>query len=348
MKGSTKPNLLKAFKNTILLLLLIFVSIAQAQISGCTDPLSKNYNPKATTNDGSCHYAWVKIKPKYSVKLNAILKETSGLTQSDSLFWTINDDTDTVLYGVDTIGIIKSKIPLKKVSNTDWEEIAQDNNYFYIGDFGNNASGNRKDLRVLRIEKEALSKPIQRIDTISFSYSNQTNFNKKPANTTDFDCEAFIVSDDSIYLFTKQWKHKKTSVYAVPKIPGTYIAKLKETYNTKGLITGATYLPKKQLLVLSGYNRFLSPFIYLLYDYKTTHFFSGNKRKIKIALPFHQIEGIATLDGLHFYLTNENFVRKPVVDVTPQLHQLDLSPFLGNYHSQSVWKSSLFKQTIRN
>lgn len=334
MEGSTKPNLIEALRKRLLLLSLLTASLAQSQISGCTDPLSKNYNPKATTNDGSCHYASIKIKPKYSVKLNARLKETSGLTQSDSLFWTINDDTDTVLYGLDTIGSIKNKILLKKASNTDWEEIAQDNNYFYVGDFGNNSSGNRKDLHVLRIEKETLLTPVQKIDTISFSYSNQTNFNKKTANTTDFDCEAFIVSNDSIYLFTKQWKNKKTSVYALPKTPGTYIAKLKETYNTGGLITGAAYLPEKKLLVLSGYNRFLFPFIYLLYDYKTTHFFSGNKRKVKIALPFHQIEGIATPDGIHFYLTNENFVRKPIVDVTQQLHQLDLSPFLGNFLNQ--------------
>jgi hypothetical protein len=63
-----------------------------------------------------------------------------------------------------------------KVKNTDWEEISQDSSYIYVGDFGNNYQGNRTDLHILRIEKKSflLNQPI--IDTISFSYSNQTDF----------------------------------------------------------------------------------------------------------------------------------------------------------------------------
>ena len=313
---------------------MIFISPTQAQISGCTDPLSKNYNPIATLNDGSCNYVSVKIKPKYSVKLDAILKETSSLTQSDSLFWTCNDDADTALYAIDTKGIIQNKIELKNATNTDWEEISQDSDHFYIGDFGNNVSGNRKNLHILRVEKQSLSQNNPKIDTLSFSYSNQTDFTKTKSNATNFDCEAFIVSDDSIYLFTKQWKEKRTSVYVIPKTPGNYIAQLQESFNVKGLITAATYLPKKKLLVLAGYSKSLSPFIYLFYDYNNSSFFSGNKRKITIALPFHQIEGISTQDGLHYYLTNENFVKKPIINVPQQLHQLDLSAFLTKYLKQ--------------
>jgi hypothetical protein len=321
-------------KKIFLLLLLISISPVQAQISGCTDPLSKNYNSLATINDGSCDYASVKIKPKYSVKLDAILKETSSLTQSDSLLWTSNDDTDTALYAIDTKGVIQNKIQLKNVTNTDWEEISQDSLYFYIGDFGNNVSGNRKDLHILRVEKKSLLSSNPKIDTLSFSYSNQTDFTKTKSNSTNFDCEAFIVSADSIYLFTKQWKEKRTSVYVIPKIPGNHIAKLKESYNVKGLITSATYLPGKKLLVLAGYSRFLSPFIYLFYDYNDSGFFSGNKRKINIVLPFHQMEGISTQDGLHYYLTNENFARKPIINIPQKLHQFDLSAFLTNYLKQ--------------
>jgi hypothetical protein len=321
-------------KKIFLLLLLISSHYTHAQISGCTDPLSKNYNPVATINDGSCEYAPVKIKPKYSVTLDPILKETSSVTQSDSLLWTTNDDTDTTLYAIDTKGTIQNKIQLKNASNTDWEEISQDSLYYYIGDFGNNVSGNRKDLHLLRIEKQSLLQHNPKIDTLSFSYSNQTDFTKKTENTSDFDCEAFVVSQDSIYLFTKQWEQSKTSVYVMPKIPGNYIAQLKESYNVKGLITAATFLPKKKLLVLCGYTTFLSPFFYLLYDYNDSGFFSGNKRKINIALPFHQMEGITTKDGLHYYLTNENFVKKPIIDVPQKLHQFDLSSFLTNYLKQ--------------
>jgi hypothetical protein len=321
-------------KKTFLLLLLFSIVPAQAQISGCTDPLSKNYNPTATINDGSCNYTSVKIKPKYSVKLDAILKETSSLTQSDSLFWTSNDNTDKALYAINNKGVIQNKIQLKNATNTDWEEITQDNDYFYIGDFGNNAFGNRKDLHILRVEKQSFSQNNPKIDTLSFSYSNQTDFTKTKSNATNFDCEAFIVSGDNIYLFTKQWKEKRTSVYVIPKIPGKHVAQLKESYDVKGLITSATYLPEKKLLVLAGYSKFLSPFIYLFYDYNNSGFFSGNKRKINIALRFHQMEGISTQDGLHYYLTNENFARKPIINVPQKLHQFDLSSFLTTYLKQ--------------
>ena len=318
-------------KKIFFLLLLFSIIPAKAQISGCTDPLSKNFNPAATINDGSCNYASVKIKPKYSIKLDAILKETSSLTQNDSLFWTSNDDTDTALYAINKKGVIQNKIQLKNTTNTDWEEIAQDSDYFYIGDFGNNVSGNRKDLHILRVEKKSLSQQSQKIDTLSFSYSNQTDFTKTKSNATNFDCEAFIVSGDNISLFTKQWKEKRTSVYVIPKIPGKHVAKLKESYNVEGLITAATYLPEKKLLVLAGYSRFLSPFIYLFYDYNDSGFFSGNKRKINIALPFYQMEGITSQDGLHYYLTNENFSRRPIITISQKLHHFDLSAFLANY-----------------
>jgi len=321
-------------KKIFFLLFQISVIPIQAQISGCTDPISKNFNPAAIVNDGSCDYASARIKPIYSVKLGAILKETSSLTQSDSLFWTNNDDTDTALYEFNIKGVIKNKIELKNITNTDWEEITQDSNYFYIGDFGNNVSGNRKDLHILRVEKQSLLQNNQKIDTLSFSYSNQMDFTKTKSNTTNFDCETFIVSGDSIYLFTKEWKEKRTSVYVIPKLPGQHIAQLKESYNVKGLITAVTYLADKKLLVLAGYSKSLSPFIYLFYDYNESGFFSGNKRKIKIALPFHQMEGISTIDGLHYFLTNENFARKRIINVPQQLHQFDLSAFLANYLKQ--------------
>lgn len=315
---------------------LLFITATYGQISGCTDPLSKNYNPLAIINDGSCRYPSTKIKPIYSVALPENVKESSGLIQIDSLLWTINDDTDFALYGMDTRGNLKQKVTLKNVFNKDWEEISQDSSYFYIGDFGNNMSGNRKDLHILRIEKKSLKSINQKIDTISFSYSNQIDFSALKPNTTNFDCEAFIVTNDSIYLFTKQWGNQKTSVYTLPKIPGNYIAQYKETFKIKGLITGAVYSPQQNRIALCGYSKILQPFIYLLNNYNKTSFFSGNKRKIKLQLPFHQIEGIATQDGLHFYLSNENFSRKPFINSSQKLHQFDLSPYLSFYLTKKI------------
>ncbi|UQD57470.1 T9SS C-terminal target domain-containing protein [Flavobacterium sp. K5-23] len=315
-------------------LILLLATSTYAQIAGCTDPLSKNYNARATVNDGSCEYNLTRVKPTSSTQLNDELNETSGLVNYDSLLWTINDDKNTTLYGIDKAGGIQKEIKLHSVINSDWEEISQDSSYIYIGDFGNNYYGNRENLHILRVEKESLYLDIPKIDTISFSYSNQLDYIKAQPNTTNFDCEAFIVSRDSIYLFTKQWEKEETSVYVLPKTPGNYVAELKTAYNINGLITGATYLEYKKLIVLSGYSHHLSPFLYLLYDYKSNDFFSGNKRKIKLRLAFHQIEGITTQDGLHYLLTNEQFVKKPFLNIPQKLHEIDLSLFLKSYINQ--------------
>jgi len=314
------------------LLLFILCTInANAQTWGCTDSYSKTYDPNATQNNGSCLYENIKIKPQYSVQLNDSIKETSGLIAFDSLLWTHNDDHDKTIYGLDSLGKIKKKILLDKVINHDWEEISQDSSHLYIGDFGNNATGNRTNLAILKIEKKSFLEGNPIIETISFTYSDQKDFLPKRQNTTDFDCEAFIVSKDSIYLFTKQWKSSGTSIYMLPNQAGNHIAKLKDSLNTKGLVTGAVYLEAKKLIVLCGYSKMGKPFLQLLYDFRDHNFLSGNKRRIELHLPFHQIEGITTTDGLHYYVTNESLIRKPLLNVRQQIHYLDLRPILKSY-----------------
>lgn len=314
-----------------ILFFFLTISSLYSQISGCTDPLSKNYNLNATSNDGSCNYEALKIKPLSTNKLSDSIRESSGLLSFDNLLWTHNDDLDKTIYGLDSLGKIRRKIILNKIINHDWEEISQDNSFIYIGDFGNNASGNRTDLKILKIDKKTFLEENPIIETISFSYSDQTDLFPKKQNSTNFDCEAFIVSKDSIYLFTKQWQSSKTNIYVLPNQTGNYIAQFKETLDTHGLVTGATYLEDKKLIALCGYSKHGKPFLYLLYDFKDHDFLSGNKRRIDLQLSFHQIEGITTNDGLHYYLTNEALVRKPVLNVPQQIHYFDLSPILNSY-----------------
>jgi len=314
-----------------ILFFCLIVSSANAQILGCTDPVSSNYNPNATENDGSCVYKNIKVKPQYSRNLSDSIRETSGITAFNNFLWTHNDDHDKTIYGLDSLGTIRKKIILDKAVNHDWEEISQDSTHLYIGDFGNNASGNRTDLNILKIDKKSFLEGNPTIEMISFRYADQIDLSTKKPNTTNFDCEAFIVSKDSIYLFTKQWKSSKTSIYALPNQSGNHVAQLAHTLDTKGLVTGATFLESKKLIVLCGYSKLGKPFLYLLYNYKNNDFLSGNKRRIDLKLPFHQIEGIATKDGLHYYLTNEALVRKPILNVPQQIHCLDLSSILNSY-----------------
>ena len=303
-----------------------------AQTLGCTDPMASNYDPKAIKNNGSCLYADTSIAPFSSVNLDAKVIETSGLIKWNNHIWTHNDNDDLKLYALDTIdGSISQSITITNTYNTDWEEISQDANYVYVGDFGNNGTGVRQNLRIFRIDKTSILNNSPIVDTIKFSYSNQTDFTPNRANKTDFDCEAFIVSSDSIYLFTKQWLSNQTSLYVLPKTPGSYSARLKDNLNVQGLITGATYLESKRMIALCGYSSLLQPFLYLLYDFKGDDFFAANKRKIALSLPFHQIEGIASSDGLKYYLSNEYFSKGSFVTVNQKMHVLDLSGFLDRY-----------------
>jgi hypothetical protein len=317
------------------LLFLLFpilpLASARAQLPGCTDPLANNFNPAATLNDGSCAYAPATVTAARSWNLPAALEETSGLIIWEGLIWTHNDDTDINLYALDTSAIADYQaFELSGTANTDWEEIAQDAAYVYVGDFGNNANGNRTDLHLLRIEKNSLLARAPVIDTIWFSYALQTDFSPAGSNNTDFDCEAFVVSADSIYLFTKEWVSQRSSLYALPKSPGVHMAQYRGVQEVQGLITGATYLEDQRLAVLCGYNLLLQPFLYLLYDFDGHDFFSGNKRKASLNLPFHQIEGIATADGRTYFVSNERFAQG-FLEVEPKLHRLDLSDLLGNY-----------------
>ncbi|MBE0652655.1 MAG: T9SS type A sorting domain-containing protein [Bacteroidales bacterium] len=317
-----------------LLLILSFVAVSNylvAQISGCTDPLATNYNSEATQNDGSCYYNPSSVSPLENWNLPEIVLETSGLITWDERIWTHNDNTDIQVYAFDMVNKADyQSYTLTGAENKDWEEISQDENYVYIGDFGNNQNGNRTDLKILRIEKNSLLGNSPVIDTINFTYSLQTDFSPTGSNNTDYDCESFIVSSDSIYLFTKEWVSEKTRQFSLPKEPGTYIARFRSEHDVEGLITGATYLESKKLIVLSGYTSFLMPFLYLLYDFEEDDFFSGNKRRVSINLNFHQVEGITSEDGQIVYISNEKFSQS-LVTTTQKLHKIDLTDFLIGY-----------------
>lgn len=273
----------------------------------------------------------VTLAPVYSVQLPAELLETSGITRFQQGLVTHNDNSDEQLYVVDTLnGAILQTYSMNGTSNFDWEEITQDSLYLYIGDFGNNA-GSRTDLHILRIEKSSLIEGTPAIDTIAFAYEDQIDFTPSNQNTA-FDCEAFIAGTDSLFLFTKNWNNLSTVCYSVPKIPGSYLAQRKDSSAVNGLITGATYLPNKRLIILSGYSSLLQPFMYLLFDFEGTNFFSSFQQKINPSLNFHQIEGVATTNGIDVYLTNEYFSQS-IITTQQKLHKFDLTPVLGDYLS---------------
>lgn len=328
-------------------LLIITVGRVAAQVCGCTDSLATNYNADATVNDGSCLYDTTIITATVIGELDTLLDDTSALLYWENGYWSYNDWFDRCLYQIDsTNASTLGTICVNGIINRNTEEMAQDSLYIYLGVFGNN-HGDRHDLRILRITKESLLTQQFEIDTIWYAYEDQTDFSYQTQNN-DFDCEAFIVTDDSIYLFTKQWVSEKTTIYTLPKTPGTYIAQRRETYDVKGLVTGCTYLPQYRLIVLCGYNynggdflNALHPFIVLLYDFQGDNFFSGNKRRLDFELlEKAQIEAIATSNALDYYITNEQFHKTYggflTIDLPARLQRLDLREYLIPYLSQFI------------
>jgi hypothetical protein len=48
-------------------------------------------------------------------------------------------------------------------------------------------------------------------------------------------------------------------------------------------------------------------------------------------LPYHQIEGITTTNGIKYFITNEYFALAPIIKTPQMIHLLDLRSFLGDY-----------------
>jgi hypothetical protein len=270
----------------VLSILLILIS-CNSHNKSKTDQLKP---PKFTT--------FHSINPQHFItRLSNKLDENSGLILYNKLFWTFNDSGgENKIYGFNRSGEIKKEIEIEGAKNVDWEDIAQDKKYIYIGDFGNN-NGTRKDQTIYRIKKKDIGKKQkQKLDSekIRFSFENQGIFNF-PGKNTPFDCEAMIELDGNLYIFTKDRSDLTTSVYQIPKKKGEYKITPLYKFNVLGLITGADISPDKKILALVGYNNF-KPILWLFSDFTTTNFFNGKQTYVEMsAITNAQTEGVCFL-----------------------------------------------------
>lgn len=301
----------------ILSIIFNFTAKVNSQTYGCTDPNANNYNPQATQNDGSCNYNPTAFNPPLFFDLPSQLEETSGVIFYSGGLWSHNDSGgEAKLYKIDTIsGQIVQTLTLQNATNVDWEDLAQDEENIYIGDFGNN-NGNRDDLKIYIIDKDNIplivnsSVPVQEIN---FEYSDQKHFSSEHQNN-NFDCEAMIVKGDKIFLFSKNWLNSETKLYELPNNPGNYTAQLIDNFNTEGLICGADINTEENEVTLIGYkNQIWIPFVWLLFDYDADDFFSGNKRRID--LPY--IIGSQT-EAICYYDDKKTFISSEKTQTTPQ------------------------------
>lgn len=250
------------------------------------------------------------FNPEFKTLLPKEVHETSGLFFYHGRLWTHNDSGGKpILYGLDTTDFkVVQRVTLTNTKNKDWEDVCIDGERVYVGDFGNNKGG-RKDLRIFTFPLSDLPEEGDAnliVDTISFSFGDQTNFEfVKYAH--DFDCEAMFATRDFLYLFSKCWVSGTTRLYRLPKKPGTYVAEVVNGFDSQGLITGADYDPENGLLVLVGYVKDVwLPFLYLIYDFDDAGVKLSNRRFEMPNLLSMQTEGICFYEPGKCYLTAES------------------------------------------
>lgn len=233
--------------------------------------------------------------------------ETSGMIFYNGKLITHNDSGNTAqLFEIDTVSLeITRTITLTNVENVDWEDIAEDEAYIYIGDFGNNL-GTRQDLAIYRIAKtDYNSSDNVMAEIINFEYEDQVDFAN--VGNSDWDAEALFVLKDQLIVLTKQWQSEGTIAYSLPKTPGSYVAKKLDSYDTNGLVTGATYNPTTENLHIIGYNRFLQPFLIRVDGVNENAIFEGTVNRLNFEIGQAQVESIAYADSNTYFFSSEVF-----------------------------------------
>jgi hypothetical protein len=143
---------------------------------------------------------------------------------------------------------------------------------------------------------------------LNYTYNNQTNFSS--SSKSNFDAEALISYKDNLLIFSKNRGNGKTTIYRLPKTPGTHVAEAINTIDIDGKITGATYNSTVNKVVLCGYTLSLSPFLVLLNDFEL----NGNSfERIDISQFIgvaNQVEGVAFRSPNKISFSRERFRKK--------------------------------------
>ncbi len=229
------------------------------------------------------------------------LHETSGLEIfRDSLISFNDSGGEPSLYIFSPLAPLSAREKrIAGVKNIDWEDIARGSEHFYIGDFGNN-NGSRDTMVIYRFPINQLDSKELRPELISFTFKEKLAVHKnKPRNP--FDCEAMTIINDSVWLFTKNWRDKTSWIYKFAVTPAHYDLAAYDILEPGMLVTGADYIPEKKLLFLIGYKNFTPRIM--------AYSFNGNSFEpiflLRLGNLFGvQTEGIVIKDNI-IYFSNE-------------------------------------------
>ena len=327
----------------LLLFIFLFTGNAGLSQSGCTDPQAVNFDPTAQWNDGSCLYPSTSYSLQIIADLPDEMQENSGIIVNNNHLFSINDGgNSTEIQELDLLGNLIRTIHVSGAENIDWEAISHTDSTIFLGDFGNNG-GNRQDLCIYRISKNQLiGNDTVGMSKFWFTYPDQSSY-ANTSNNHNFDCEAFVYHQDSLHIFTKGWQNLYTKHYVLPiNSVDTVEAILRDSMWVDGLITDATIDSTTGRLLLLGYknngSNFYTSFVYLLFDFPTNDFFSGNKRRIEIGnmLTVSQTEGITFNNSTNGFISSEK-ISSSIITILPKLFSFNFQSYFEN--SQSLIQS---------
>ncbi len=244
-------------------------------------------------------------------ELNETINESSGLLFLDGKILTINDSGgSTEIFEIDEVtGEILRVVTITNGFNVDWEGLSVDDEYLYVGDYGNN-SGSRKDLKFYRIPMDSyLTSSFVKAEVIDFKYEDQIAFSQTLGQTR-YDAEASVCLNDSLYIFTKNWESSWCYIYSVPKTPGNHIATKVDSLEFNGMVTDMAMVGDKELAVI-GYDLSGTPFLAeVSYDISTQSKIEFNvETQYELFVPQSysvQIEGICFTDESKYYVSSED------------------------------------------
>ena len=236
----------------------------------------------------------------YETQLPEKIEETSGIEFFKNDLLTHNDSGGKPnLYRFTEQGDLINKYLIEGAENNDWEDIAQDKNYLYISDSGNN-NGKRKNLNILIVDPK---RDFKKIGAITFNYRDQQNFEKRKKHP--FDAEALVATQEVLVLFSKNRKTSTTELYSIPKTSGNYTLSPKKSFDVQSLITGADYHHRLRLVALVGYIQSGEQFLYTLSSFDMENLNQVKMKKFKLPLDGKQVEAIKIIDQNNFWITSE-------------------------------------------
>lgn len=297
---------------------IYFPALSETQSFGRMPDGSPIWQVLETITKGSSNntYSVNPINLSIIGQLPSVIYESSGIAiTSSDMFWTHNDDDiSNRLFSCDYSGQLLRTITISNVTRTDWEDLAiDDQKRIYIDDAGNN-DNNRTNLAIYRIPNpDTITSDEVEAEIINFSFEDQSSF-PPPPQFANFDIEAMIWFEDSLYLFTKDRSSPfsgYTKLYQLSAEPGTHVAKLIDSFYlgftfASAMVTSADINFEDGTLALLTKER-----LFLFKNYPEKRFFDGEVT----VCPFNpvpgQVEAIAFNSSSSLIMTEEGTFENP-------------------------------------